>query len=282
MKKQIKEEELLEKNIQKRQPLQISKAVKVLCKCILLSHLIAIIMIDIFTGITGTAYIYENNPIISTFMADLLAVGMALREYKKACIPCQAKKGLHISIISAILLSYLLGDVMSRLLSFIPPHWMYYEQLDELLQRSLQGNTVILFVSIVVLGPIIEEILFRGILYESLKAKHSKRSAIVISSIIFSIIHLNIIQGINAFFAGIIFCMAYEKNRSILVPILMHTANNFFAFINIFMLWGTGVLEQIAVILIEILLIITNIIQNFLKEDISGKNHCKKKCGRKK
>lgn len=90
---------------------------------------------------------------------------------------------------------------------------------------------VLFFINICILAPIYEEILFRGILLRRFTLRWSPQKSIIISSIIFGIIHLNPINVIFAFALGCVLGYAYLKTKNIVVPMLLHSFNNFLAFI---------------------------------------------------
>ncbi len=77
---------------------------------------------------------------------------------------------------------------------------------------------------IVLLGPIIEEIMFRGAIMRALQP-YGKNFAIVVSSLLFGLYHLFFLQSIFAFFAGLV--LAYCAMRfSLKWAILLHIINN--------------------------------------------------------
>lgn len=78
-----------------------------------------------------------------------------------------------------------------------------------------------MFFIIGVIGPVIEELFFRGFAYNCLK-RYSPVFAAVISSLAFSFLHMNFTQGIAVFFMALVFCWAYEQTGSLWVPILLH------------------------------------------------------------
>lgn len=91
---------------------------------------------------------------------------------------------------------------------------------------------IVSIISTGIIGPIYEEILFRYILYNRLKNKYSIKKSILITTIIFSLIHLSPIKIIYAFILGIIINVSYEKHKNILAPILIHiTANTIVIFL---------------------------------------------------
>ena len=77
---------------------------------------------------------------------------------------------------------------------------------------------------IVLIGPIFEEVIFRGAILRTL-LPYGRNFAIVLSSLLFAVYHLNLFQGVFAFFAGLI--LAYCTVRfSMKWSILLHIANN--------------------------------------------------------
>ena len=79
-------------------------------------------------------------------------------------------------------------------------------------------------ISIVIIIPLIEELIFRGILIHRWSRKWSKRTAILLSSFVFGIGH---IDPIGAFAFGVISSLLYIKTKSLWVSIGAHSLNNF-------------------------------------------------------
>ncbi|MCM1988605.1 CPBP family intramembrane glutamic endopeptidase [Oceanirhabdus seepicola] len=75
--------------------------------------------------------------------------------------------------------------------------------------------------------PVFEEVLFRGLIFNSLKSHLKIGWCVVVSAIIFGIAHMNVLQGIYACFLGVVLAIAYEKTKSIWAPIIMHVTYNF-------------------------------------------------------
>ena len=113
---------------------------------------------------------------------------------------------------------------------------MLAEQLPSL-QKSVEamnagaeniagGNAFGTFMIAVIGAPVVEEILFRGIVLRSIRKFAPAWGAILISSVLFGVYHLNIIQAAYATLMGIAAGILYEKKRNLLFPILVHFANN--------------------------------------------------------
>lgn len=91
-------------------------------------------------------------------------------------------------------------------------------------------SNLVAFVSVVVLAPIIEELLFRGLIYGRLRQAMGTGSAIFLSSLVFGVFHGNVIQGIYAFFIGLILATVYERTDSLLFAMLGHGLINLIGF----------------------------------------------------
>lgn len=78
---------------------------------------------------------------------------------------------------------------------------------------------------ICILGPILEEIIFRGILLKSMK-KYGAFTAIIFTSIVFSMFHLNLVQFMTPLLLGILLAFVTVNANSIIPAIIIHMFNN--------------------------------------------------------
>ncbi len=78
-------------------------------------------------------------------------------------------------------------------------------------------------------APIVEEIVFRGIIYPPIRSKIGVISGITLNAIIFAAAH-GIIENYSVivirFIGGVIFSFLYEKTNSILAPVIVHGIGN--------------------------------------------------------
>ena len=92
-----------------------------------------------------------------------------------------------------------------------------------------------MFIATVIISPIFEEILYRGLMYNKLKEISNAFIGVLISSILFALLHIPKYGfGINTFFlflVGVLLTYCYEKTDNIYVPIFVHSINNFFIFL---------------------------------------------------
>lgn len=133
-----------------------------------------------------------------------------------------------------IFLSIILGVTLSIIYNFI----VY--NLNEIYSFTnlYSGNTniIIAIISTGIIGPIIEEYMIRGIMYNELKQKYSTMKSIIITTIIFSLLHFNLVQIIYALILGFILIYMYEKTNNIKIPIILHMTSNIVTTIYCFIL----------------------------------------------
>ena len=86
--------------------------------------------------------------------------------------------------------------------------------------------TPLLAVYAVVLGPICEELIFRGLCYGYLRSGFSFGVACTVQAILFGAFHMNVLQGIYAFIIGFAFGFVMEKTGNLIITILIHIAFN--------------------------------------------------------
>lgn len=83
----------------------------------------------------------------------------------------------------------------------------------------------------VVAAPVLEELLCRGIVLESIRYRYGAWRAWVGSSLFFGLIHLHPAMSVNAFFMGMILGFAVIRTRSVIPAVLLHAFNNALALV---------------------------------------------------
>ncbi len=84
------------------------------------------------------------------------------------------------------------------------------------------------YIMLIVVGPITEEILFRGYIYPTFRRKAGIAWAMIFSSACFIIFHKSETLWFNAFLIGIMMCFIYEKSGSLVATIMAHSFSNAF------------------------------------------------------
>lgn len=82
-----------------------------------------------------------------------------------------------------------------------------------------------------ILGPIVEELVFRKVLFGSLRKRMNIHVAATISALIFAVFHTELDHLLIYFVMGLIFTFLYVKTNRIIVPMLVHMVMNSLAVI---------------------------------------------------
>jgi uncharacterized protein len=117
-------------------------------------------------------------------------------------------------------------------LSFMFPNFVHYCLSDDSTLYFPNGSQLtnsISFFSVVIIAPIVEEFIFRGLLLTRWSSKWGTQRSILVSSIIFGVLHGP--STVSLFFVGLVLSFVYIKTRSLIIPILLHAGNNLFAFL---------------------------------------------------
>lgn len=87
-------------------------------------------------------------------------------------------------------------------------------------------NIYIALFGSVIIGPILEELIFRYLIYNNLNKFNKKNTSIILSSIIFALVHNGFINIVYAFIIGTILTIIYSKNKNIKEVIILHMVAN--------------------------------------------------------
>lgn len=105
---------------------------------------------------------------------------------------------------------------------------------SELIDYLRKGNVAIVFISVVLLGPIIEEVIFRCIVFSELSKITTIKKTIVIQAVLFSLFHANLYQLLYTFLIGILLGYILYKTKNLLVTIVAHMVNNLLSLLPLF------------------------------------------------
>ena len=100
------------------------------------------------------------------------------------------------------------------------------EAVEMVARASAPPELALQALSVVVFAPVCEELLFRGVLYPSLRDLGHRRMAIAASSLLFAAIHGSLALMLPLTVLAVVLVWLYEKTGSIIAPILMHAAFN--------------------------------------------------------
>lgn len=94
-------------------------------------------------------------------------------------------------------------------------------------QNAIYNSSVaVQFVAAGFTAPIVEELIFRGLIYNRLKDMVNVKWAVILSAVLFGVFHGNWVQAPYAVIIGLVAAFVYEKYKSIIAPILLHMTVN--------------------------------------------------------
>ncbi len=176
--------------------------------------------LTVYAVMAGTLRGWRRARSASAFAANASPAGWA------------AKIGLgalgYVAFVPALMLLLFASIGLCRALGIEPePH-----AIVELLAREKStGRLIGLGVLTVALGPVIEEIVFRGVAYTALRKRFGVWLSAAISSLLFAFAHGNIAQGLPIFGMGMMLALLLEHTGDLKASMVFHALNNTMAFI---------------------------------------------------
>lgn len=165
---------------------------------------------------------------------------------------------------SSIPLSMLLKNILlifgSMYVLNVVMEWISLPDLMEQTFMDMSDETLGI-VSMALLAPVVEEMMFRGAI-QGYMMKHYSNPwiGIVVTALLFGVIHMNPQQIIYAFLLGLVFGWIYYRTRSLLPVMAGHVLNNSIAVISM-QIWGDKDMEALSseekTVMIPFLLFIT-------------------------
>ncbi|MBQ3165168.1 MAG: CPBP family intramembrane metalloprotease [Lachnospiraceae bacterium] len=207
----------------------------------------AIIMVQCMMQAGGDAnaaqQLYVEATMGTEFMTNLLVVSTAaygivvLLWYKFAYVKkytaekraafketvCKSK--VIGSLVIAAVGCYCLDILVASFVSILSPEAL--EVFNSSMEAVLSGDELMAFLVVVILAPIAEEILFRGIVFNMLSKHWSEVAAIIVSTVLFGLYHGNLMQAIYVLPIGLLLGYTAYKCKSVLPCIVIHMINNF-------------------------------------------------------
>lgn len=108
------------------------------------------------------------------------------------------------------------------LVSLIPISDWWLEALG-----AFDDENIYSLIAAVIAAPVLEELLFRGIILDGFLRLYSPKKAILYSSFLFGLVHMNPWQFITAMVGGVFMGWVYYRTKNLLLCILIHFVNNF-------------------------------------------------------
>ncbi|MGJ7503970.1 CPBP family intramembrane glutamic endopeptidase [Variovorax sp. ZT5P49] len=97
---------------------------------------------------------------------------------------------------------------------------------EESMFSRMADGSIAAVLAVCVLAPLLEEMLFRGIVLRGFLQRYPRWQAIFMSALFFGAAHMNIYQFVVGFVMGTVLAWLYERTRSLIPCIALHAAYN--------------------------------------------------------
>lgn len=123
-----------------------------------------------------------------------------------------------------------------------------FSEYAETMEGLMSGSPYVVLLLTIIIAPITEELIFRGVMFLKLRREVPLFAANIIQAVIFGIYHMNIVQGIYAFVLGLVLGYVAIKFKTIMAPIVLHMIVNASAFLLVF--FGTSTFFSVILVVI--------------------------------
>ncbi|MFY9153658.1 MAG: type II CAAX endopeptidase family protein [Prolixibacteraceae bacterium] len=196
----------------------------------------------LFDYYNGTDYLY--HPIKKIVLGLGSTLFIFYYAYRKAGVPLKvifpARSFNLLVIIPLVFFLWaahnLVGEVNTALDKVLPPPAWFWELFNKIFENDYGIYGAILKVA--VMAPIVEELIFRGVIMHGLMRNYSKFTAVFVSALMFALFHLNPWQFPATFILGLVLGILMVRTRNIFLCIIGHAINNGLVLISI-QYWDT-------------------------------------------
>lgn len=112
-----------------------------------------------------------------------------------------------------------------------------FKLLSDLLDKPISVDySWVYILGAILIGPIVEEVIFRGIILKGFLSNYSPRVAILLSTVLFSLVHVQSTQLLGAFIMGLFFAWVFYRTENLILVIILHSLANMTSFLSNYLL----------------------------------------------
>ncbi len=177
----------------------------------------------------GYSFTMENltlTIIISSILSFFIYWGIVKLRKQNLASVCSFKRFDYSQIPVYLLFGFSLQYHFQGLIAVFKLEELFPEHTRRLKLIFEGGSPLMIILSVIILGPIIEEIIFRGLVINELKGKMPLIIVIIIQALIFGVIHGNWLQIAYAAIIGILLGFVAIWTRSVWPSVLIHISMN--------------------------------------------------------
>ena len=174
---------------------------------------------------------FLTNSIVMTGVAAIIFfLIFYFKNYKNflLSVNIEEKKFDKKNIKHVLMLSFGSSLFFNIILLYILPFTQNNEKVIKMSEEIYNMNIFLAIFIVSIIIPLTEELLMRGYIFNSLRYIFNDYVGIILSALLFGIIHGNITQGIYAFFVGIMLAAIYRIYKNLKYCFIFHILANFF------------------------------------------------------
>lgn len=160
--------------------------------------------------------------IVSAVVTLLIYLLVALIRKKNFFKTVNINKMKPLGIVPIVILAMAFNLLLNIVLSYIPFPQAWMDSYIQTSEATLGGGGIALLIAAVIVAPILEEVVFRGFIYQRLKSGMPLVVAAILTSFAFGVVHGTIIWGIYTFVFSLLLIWTYERFHSLLANIILH------------------------------------------------------------
>ena len=210
-------------------------------------------------GVTDAAVLMEvamrlisENTIVIVFISNIATLSVFLPMWLITRSQAERYKRASPVVTGLLTAGFFAGfNIIQMVIFGLTDVMKYFPSYDEVNDVFAGGSFAMLVVSVGIAAPIVEELVFRGVLINRMKWL-PVWAAVAIQGVLFGVVHLNLFQSLYAAIAGVLLGLVYVKYRSIIIAIIGHMAYNLAS-----VLLGEFLTEDNAVIVLLVCPVVT-------------------------
>lgn len=203
-------------------------------------QLVGVIAPSAFSIVSQNVYVVATSTLV--YVLALAIMLWAPKLWKRA-LPSRKQLGLQRLVswsdiglsIPAMIVYFVLAMLVTYAAGFLP--WVDMQQTQEtgLNMFAPRGELMLIFMLLVVIGPVVEEVIFRGFMYGKLRQVGVPFwLTTLIVSVAFAAAHGQWNVAFDTFVLSVVMCVMREQTGAIWVGVLMHMMKNGIAFYFLF------------------------------------------------
>lgn len=197
---------------------------------LMLQALVAVLVKDVF-GSKGLMLLFGVT--IPALIIVFIAKSANRTSFAETIHWDEVRKGKMFSIILMTITASVLASELENIIAdyVMSPevYFKYLEDFTDFFVMDNMGDIMLGMVSLTIFGPLMEEVLFRGVIFRAIAANRGSFMGIVVSSLLFMFVHLNPIQFPAALALGILYSAMLSRGYSVSDTFLSHALFNTFS-----------------------------------------------------